>query len=62
MSDEDGSKGGINDKRCLLEARLEGRQPVVVTGIANTYDQAVDSAIDKLKASLNTIVGRLRNH
>ncbi len=62
LSDEDGSKGGINDKRCLLEARLEGRQPVVVTGIANTYDQAVDSAIDKLKASLNTIVGRLRNH
>lgn len=25
LSDENGSKGGINDKRCLLEARLEAK-------------------------------------
>ncbi len=62
LSDENGSKKGINDKKCLLEARLEGRQPMVVTGLANTYELAVDSAIDKLKTSLDTILGRLRNH
>ncbi|MEO5995715.1 MAG: HPF/RaiA family ribosome-associated protein [Chitinophagaceae bacterium] len=62
LSDENGSKEGINDKRCLLEARLEGRRPIAVTGFGNTYDLAVNSAIDKLKASLNTIIGRLRNH
>ncbi len=27
-SDENGSKSGQNDKRCVTEARLEGRQPV----------------------------------
>ncbi len=32
LADENGSKKGINDKRCLLEARIEGRQPIVVTG------------------------------
>ncbi|MFC2093971.1 HPF/RaiA family ribosome-associated protein, partial [Bacteroidota bacterium] len=27
LSDENSLKEGLNDKRCLLEARLEGRQP-----------------------------------
>lgn len=27
LSDEDGKKGGQNDKRCMMEARLDGRQP-----------------------------------
>ena len=62
LSDENGSKDGINDKRCLLEARLEGRQPMAVTALANTYELAVNTAIDKLKAALDTILGRLRNH
>ena len=31
LSDENGIKDGQNDKRCLLEARLEGRQPIAVT-------------------------------
>lgn len=62
LSDENSSKEGINDKRCLLEARLEGRQPIAVTGLANTYELAVSSAIDKLKASLDTILGRIRSH
>ncbi len=61
LSDENGSKEGLNDKKCLLEARLEGRQPMAVTGLADTYELAVNSAIDKLKASLNTILGRIRS-
>ncbi len=62
LSDENGSKEGLNDKKCLLEARIEGRQPIAVTGLANTYEIAVNRAIDKLKASLNRILGRIRNH
>lgn len=62
LSDYNGSKNGINDKRCLLEARLEGRQPVAVTQIANNYEQALHGAINKLKSSLDTILGRIRSH
>ncbi len=62
LSDENGSKGGLNDKRCMLEARLKGKQPIAVTEQANTYDLAVTGAIDKLKTSLDTIVGRMSNH
>ncbi len=62
LSDENSSKEGVNDKRCLLEARLAGRQPIAVLGLGNTYELAVNSAIDKLKTSLDTILGRLRNY
>ena len=62
LSDEDGDKHGQNDKRCIIEARLEGIQPIAVTNHANTHEQAVTGAVDKLRSSLNTIRGRLRNH
>ena len=62
LSDENGSKEGINDKKCLLEARLAGRQPIVASQVADNYEHAMHGALDKLKSSLTTITGRLKNH
>ena len=62
LSDENGSKSGQNDKKCLLEARVEGRPPIAVSAGASNYELAVDSAVDKLKSSLNTVFGRLSKH
>jgi len=62
LSDEDGPKDGLQTKRCLLETRMEGRQPFTVSNQADTYDQAVSGALDKLTTSLDTILGRLGNH
>jgi ribosome-associated translation inhibitor RaiA len=62
LADENGQKKGVNDKRCMLEARLENRQPIAVTSHADTLEKAVNEALDKLKASLETIVGRLKHH
>jgi len=62
LSDENGSKEGQNDKRCVIEARLEGLKPVAVTCNANSQQQAVEGAVDKLKASLDNLIGRLRDH
>ena len=62
LSDENGPKEGQNDKRCLIEARVEGMKPIAVTNNANTHEQAVEGAVEKLKAALDTIFGRLRNH
>jgi ribosomal subunit interface protein len=62
LTDEDGNKDGLNDKRCMLEARIEGRQPIAVTDHAGTHEEAVNGAIDKLQTSLKTILGRLMNH
>jgi len=62
LSDEDGNKDGLNDIRCVLEARMEGRPPLAVTNQANTRELAAKGAMEKLKALLETIIGRLRNH
>ena len=49
LSDENSDKKGGNDNmRCVIEARLEGRQPIAVTHQAATVDQAVDGAAGKL--------------
>ncbi|MGA9291529.1 MAG: HPF/RaiA family ribosome-associated protein [Ignavibacteriaceae bacterium] len=58
LSDEDGNKKGNNDKRCMIEARLEGRQPIVVTDSAATLNRAVDSTINKLISMVESIHGR----
>ncbi|MDF1561210.1 MAG: HPF/RaiA family ribosome-associated protein [Bacteroidales bacterium] len=58
FSDEDGRKEGFNDKRCVVEARLAGMKPVAVTSQANTHEQALSGAIEKLKTSLERIIGR----
>jgi ribosome-associated translation inhibitor RaiA len=62
LSDQNGIKKGYDDIQCLLEAKLEGRQPVVVSNQADTAALAMSGALDKLNASLETILGRLQNH
>jgi ribosome-associated translation inhibitor RaiA len=62
LSDENGSKTGPADKRCVMEARVEGKQPMAVTSHANTVDQAVNGAITKLLHSLDTMTGKLHSH
>jgi len=62
LSDENGKKEGVNDIRCLLETRLEGRQPIAVSCQDDTVELAVSGAIDKLKTTLKTVLGRISNH
>lgn len=62
LSDENSDKKfGTDDKRCLLEARLAGLQPIAVSHQAATLEQAVDGAAEKLKRSLDSTLGRLGN-
>jgi len=62
LSDEDGDKDGPNTKRCVLEARVERRQPMAVTNHANSYGQAIGGALDKLVVALDTIMGKMGAH
>ena len=62
LSDENAEKQGSDDKRCLLEARLKGLKPIVVTHHAENIDMAVSGAIDKLVKSLDNTIGKLRGH
>jgi len=68
LSDVNSDKGGHDDKRCMMEVRLEGRQPTAVTHQATTLDQAVAGAAGKLKRSVEHALDRestlrgLRDH
>jgi hypothetical protein len=58
LSDVNGKKGGQNDMRCMMEARLEGRPPIAVTSQETTLDEAVGAAAGKLKRLIESTLGR----
>ena len=61
LHDDNGTKAGAHDKRCQIEARPKGLQPVSVTHKAESLDFAVDGAIEKLNHALSHQFGKLRN-
>ncbi len=62
LADENGSKEGKNDKRCVLEAKVEGRPPTAVTAHGDTYELAVTEATHKLKHLLDKIADKAKSH
>ena len=61
LSDQASDKSGQDDKRCMMEARLEGRQPTAVTHQAASLGDAVDGAADKLKRAVESTLERLKD-
>jgi hypothetical protein len=58
LGDENGSKTGPDDKRCMMEARLDGRPPIAVTHHADTVDAAVHGAARSLAKAIEHVLGR----
>lgn len=61
LTDVDAGKSGANDKRCRLEARPAGRQPVTVTADGDKVATAFISAADKLIHALDADLGRAKD-
>ncbi|EXF44563.1 ribosomal subunit interface protein [Pseudomonas sp. BAY1663] len=61
LNDENGEKAGAHDKRCQIEARPKGLQPISVTHKAESLELALDGAVDKLENALNHQFGKLRS-
>lgn len=61
LSDENGGKSGVDDIRCLMEARLEGLQPISVSDQASSVGQAVDGAAGKLGRMIASTLDRQRD-
>lgn len=59
LSDQNADKSGQQDKRCVMEARLEGRQPIAANDVAATLDQAVRGAAEKLSRLIGSQLGRV---
>lgn len=61
LGDENGGKSGEDDKRCMMEARPTGQQPIAVTHRAATVEQAYTGAARKLRSMLESKFGRLQD-
>jgi len=61
LSDQNALKGGPDDIQCKIEARVEGMQPVMVVSKNGSKEKAVDVAVDKMKATLSTVFGKMKN-
>jgi len=57
----DHHEDGNDSMRCMIEARLEGHQPLAVTDQAATLNQAVDGATEKLTHLIDHTLGRLEH-
>ncbi|MBS0292372.1 MAG: HPF/RaiA family ribosome-associated protein [Proteobacteria bacterium] len=61
LSDVDAGKSGVADKRCVIEARPNGRQPVAATAEAAKVADCVAGALDKLVRSLGDDIARAKD-
>jgi hypothetical protein len=61
LSDVNSYKFGINDKRCVIEARPARYPPLSSVNKAQTVRQAVGGALTKLRSVLETFFGRLES-
>ena len=59
LNDLNSGKSSGDDKRCRMEARVVGRQPVSVMHAAPTVALAIDGAADKLARALDRVFGKL---
>ena len=59
LSDTNGPKGGADDIRCVIEARVAGYQPIAVTEQNASVHQSLSGATEKLKRAIDSAMGRL---
>lgn len=62
LGDENSAKGGVGDKRCMIEARPAKLQPIAVTAHADTIEKAFFQASEKIKKTLTTAFEKQQAH
>jgi hypothetical protein len=58
LRDESAGRTTTRDKRCTIEARVSGEQPLAVVSNADTVDEAITGATAKLRRALESNFGR----
>ncbi len=61
IHDDNAEKSGAADKRCIMEARVAGIDPIAVSHQAPEVSDAVKGSIDKLMKSLDRTLEKLRH-
>ncbi len=58
LSDANGQRSGEDDRICKIEARLAGRQPMVVSDASATTASAISGATRKMQHAISNVLGR----
>jgi ribosome-associated translation inhibitor RaiA len=59
LTDENSStKSAANDKRCVMEARLKGLQPIAVTETDETVERSLIGAVQRLERAVKRTLDR----
>lgn len=62
LNDENSGKSGPQDKRCQMEARIKGHDPISVTHKSDSLTLAIDGAAEKLNHALAHSLDKLNRH
>ena len=62
LSDHNSTKGGPEDKRCALEARLQNDDPIGASHDDEDMEKAIRGACDKLKTLLDSRIEKQRGY
>ena len=60
FSDQNSSKAGLEDKRCVVEFHIAGRNSTAVSFDANSVDEALAGAVEKVRHSIGHTLGKLK--
>lgn len=62
FSDETSNKDTPGDQKCVIEARIKGRNSEIVTSHASAQKAAFDASIDKIRTVLDRVIEQQRGH
>ncbi len=62
LNDENSGKSGPQDKRCQMEARIKGHEPISTSHKADSLALAIDGAAEKLNHALAHALDKKLNH
>lgn len=62
LNDENSTKSGPQDKRCQMEARAKGHDPISVSHKAESLELAINGAATKLGHALAHALDKLSRH
>ncbi|MGO4379828.1 HPF/RaiA family ribosome-associated protein [Pseudoduganella sp. RAF53_2] len=61
LSENNAKKSADGDIRCMMEARVNGYQPIAVSDHDATLHQSINGAADKLQRAIDSALGRLQD-
>lgn len=62
VSDQNADKGGADDIQCRIEARIRGKEPIMVEERGENQEAALGGAIDKLQRVMRKVKGKMTEH